>query len=104
LWVFISSQLPSRSPVFLVKTGLFCFLSSDTGYCNPTSNGGFVGGTGYAFGGKLIAQWRETNRDNLENADSLLKRIQHERAERHRQKLVGTRKQVVVILNPKDNT
>ncbi|AYH43625.1 restriction endonuclease subunit S [Azoarcus sp. DN11] len=41
----------------------------------------------HAFEGKLTAQWRADNRDQLETADALLKRIQQERAERYRQQL-----------------
>ena len=41
----------------------------------------------YAFEGKLTAQWRKANRDKLETADALLKRIQTERAQRYQQEL-----------------
>jgi type I restriction enzyme S subunit len=41
----------------------------------------------HAFEGKLTAQWREQNRDKLETADALLKRIQQERAQRYQQQL-----------------
>ncbi|NMG46023.1 hypothetical protein GPA22_20090 [Aromatoleum toluvorans] len=41
----------------------------------------------HAFEGKLTAQWRTDNPDQLETADALLKRIQQERAERYRQQL-----------------
>jgi type I restriction enzyme S subunit len=41
----------------------------------------------HAFEGKLTAQWREANRDKLETADALLKRIQQERAARYQQQL-----------------
>jgi type I restriction enzyme S subunit len=41
----------------------------------------------HAFEGKLTAQWREENRDKLETADTLLKRIQAEREQRYRQQL-----------------
>lgn len=39
----------------------------------------------YAFEGKLTAQWREENKDKLETAEELLKRIQTERAQRYQQ-------------------
>ncbi len=38
----------------------------------------------HAFEGKLTAAWREANKDKLETADALLKRIQAARAEHHR--------------------
>ena len=41
----------------------------------------------HAFEGKLTAQWRKENRDKLETADALLKRIQTERAQRYQQEL-----------------
>lgn len=41
----------------------------------------------HAFEGKLTAQWRTENQDKLESADALLKRIQHERAQRYQQQL-----------------
>lgn len=41
----------------------------------------------HAFEGKLTAQWRAANRDKLETADALLKRIQQERAQRYQQQL-----------------
>ncbi len=41
----------------------------------------------YAFEGKLTAQWREDNKDKLETAEVMLKRIQTERVESFRQKL-----------------
>ncbi len=41
----------------------------------------------YAFDGKLTAQWRADNPDELETADALLKRIQLERARRYQQQL-----------------
>ncbi|MDA8427696.1 MAG: restriction endonuclease subunit S [Geobacteraceae bacterium] len=41
----------------------------------------------HAFEGKLTAKWREENKDKLETAEVLLKRIQAERAERHRQQM-----------------
>ena len=41
----------------------------------------------HAFEGKLTAQWREQNRDQLETAAALLKRIQQERAQRYQQQL-----------------
>jgi len=41
----------------------------------------------HAFEGKLTADWREENKDKLEPADALLKRIQAERAERYRQQV-----------------
>lgn len=41
----------------------------------------------HAFEGKLTAQWRAENRDKLETAAALLKRIQQERAQRHQQQL-----------------
>jgi len=47
---FVSSDTDLQKPRNLVFTGLFCFLSSDMGYCKPTSNGGIVGGTG-------VRQW-----------------------------------------------
>ncbi len=40
-----------------------------------------------AFEGKLTAQWRAENRDQLESADALQQRIARERAERYRQQL-----------------
>ncbi|MDO8369479.1 MAG: restriction endonuclease subunit S [Candidatus Nitrotoga sp.] len=41
----------------------------------------------HAFEGKLTAAWREQNRDQLETAAALQKRIQQERAERYQQQL-----------------
>lgn len=41
----------------------------------------------HAFEGKLTAQWREENKDKLETAAALLKRIQLERAQRYQQQL-----------------
>ncbi len=41
----------------------------------------------HAFEGKLTSQWRAENRDKLETADTLLKRIQQERAQRYQQQL-----------------
>ena len=41
----------------------------------------------HAFEGKLTAQWRAENQDNLETADALLKRIQQERTQRYQQQL-----------------
>ncbi|MEQ6340255.1 MAG: restriction endonuclease subunit S [Gammaproteobacteria bacterium] len=41
----------------------------------------------HAFEGKLTAQWRAENQDKLETADTLLKRIQQERTQRHQQQL-----------------
>ncbi len=41
----------------------------------------------HAFEGKLTAHWREQNRDQLETAAALLKRIQQERAQRYQQQL-----------------
>lgn len=41
----------------------------------------------HAFEGKLTAQWRAENRDKLESAEALLKRIQAERAQRFQQQL-----------------
>ena len=41
----------------------------------------------HAFEGKLTVQLRAENQDKLETADALLKRIQHERAERYKQQL-----------------
>lgn len=41
----------------------------------------------HAFEGKLTAQWRANNPYKLETADSLLKRIQHERAQRYQHQL-----------------
>ncbi len=41
----------------------------------------------HAFEGKLTAQWRADNQDKLETAEALLKRIQHERAQRYQQQL-----------------
>ncbi|MEP6879305.1 MAG: restriction endonuclease subunit S, partial [Nitrosospira sp.] len=41
----------------------------------------------HAFEGKLTAKWREENKDKLETADALLKRIQAEREQRYRQQL-----------------
>ena len=37
----------------------------------------------HAFEGKLTAQWREENKDKLENREQLLTRIRQERRERH---------------------
>ena len=41
----------------------------------------------HAFEGKLTAQWRAENRDKLETAEVLLKRIRQERAQRFQQQL-----------------
>jgi type I restriction enzyme S subunit len=41
----------------------------------------------HVFEGKLTAAWREENKDKLETADELLKRIQAERLERYRQQV-----------------
>ena len=41
----------------------------------------------HAFEGKLTAQWRADNKDKLETAEVLLKRIQQERTKRHKQQL-----------------
>ncbi|MEQ1742174.1 MAG: restriction endonuclease subunit S [Candidatus Nitrotoga sp.] len=41
----------------------------------------------HAFEGKLTAQWREQNRDQLETAAALQMRIQQERAQRYQQQL-----------------
>jgi type I restriction enzyme S subunit len=41
----------------------------------------------HAFEGKLTTQWREENKDKLETADALLKRIQVERERRYWQQL-----------------
>lgn len=41
----------------------------------------------HAFEGKLTAQWREQNRDKLETADVMLKRIQQERAQHYQEQL-----------------
>lgn len=41
----------------------------------------------HAFEGKLTAQWREQNRDQLETAAALQQRIQQERAQRYQQQL-----------------
>ena len=41
----------------------------------------------HAFKGKLTAQWRAANQDKLETADTLLKRIQQERAARYQKQL-----------------
>ncbi len=41
----------------------------------------------HAFVGKLTAQWREQNKDNLESAEALLARIQTERTKRYQQQL-----------------
>jgi type I restriction enzyme S subunit len=41
----------------------------------------------HAFEGKLTAQWREDNKDELETADQLLPRIQKERETHHKQQL-----------------
>ncbi len=41
----------------------------------------------HAFEGKLTAQWREQNRDQLEHATALLARIQTEREQRYQQQL-----------------
>lgn len=41
----------------------------------------------HAFEGKLTAQWRAENRDKLETAADLQKRIQQERAQRYQQQL-----------------
>jgi len=46
----------------------------------------------HAFEGKLTAQWRAENRDKLESADALLKRIQAERAQRFQQQLADWEK------------
>lgn len=41
----------------------------------------------HAFEGKLTEEWREENKDKLETAEALLKRIQTEREKRHQQQL-----------------
>lgn len=41
----------------------------------------------HAFEGKLTAQWREENKDQLESADELLTRIQQERESHHERQL-----------------
>ncbi len=41
----------------------------------------------HAFEGKLTAHWREQNKDELESADQLLDRIEHEREANYRQQL-----------------
>ena len=41
----------------------------------------------HAFEGKLTAQWREENKDQLENAEQLLARIKQERSARYDQQL-----------------
>lgn len=41
----------------------------------------------YAFEGKLTAQWREENKDQLETADKLLERIKREREAHYQQQL-----------------
>lgn len=41
----------------------------------------------HAFEGKLTAQWREQNREKLETAAALLRRIQQERTQRYQQQL-----------------
>ena len=41
----------------------------------------------HAFEGKLTAQWREENKDQLENPEQLLARIKQERSARHDQRL-----------------
>ena len=46
----------------------------------------------HAFEGKLTAQWRAENRDKLESAEVLLKRIQQERAQRFQQQLADWEK------------
>ena len=46
----------------------------------------------HAFEGKLTAQWREQNRDQLETAAALQKRIQQERAQRYQQQLAAWEK------------
>jgi len=46
----------------------------------------------HAFEGKLTAQWREQNRDQLETAAALLQRIQQERAQRYQQQLADWEK------------
>lgn len=43
----------------------------------------------HAFDGKLTAQWRAENRDKLETAADLQKRIQQERAQRYQQQLTA---------------
>lgn len=42
----------------------------------------------HAFEGRLTAQWREENKDKLETAAALLKRIQAERAQHYQQQLI----------------
>ncbi|MHB8150235.1 MAG: restriction endonuclease subunit S [Desulfobulbia bacterium] len=46
----------------------------------------------HTFGGKLTAQWRAENRDKLETAEALFKRIQQERAQRFQQQLADWEK------------
>lgn len=41
----------------------------------------------HAFEGKLTTEWREQNKDKLETAEALQKRIQQERAQHYQQKL-----------------
>jgi type I restriction enzyme S subunit len=41
----------------------------------------------HAFEGKLTAQWRAENQDQLKTAEALLKRIQHERTQSYQQQL-----------------
>ncbi len=48
----------------------------------------------HAFEGKLTAAWREENKDKLETAEVLLKRIQAERSERYRQQVKAWEKAV----------
>ncbi len=52
----------------------------------------------HAFEGKLTAQWRAENQDKLESADTLLKRIQQERAQRYQQQLAEWEKSPSVPL------
>ena len=52
----------------------------------------------HAFEGKLTAQWRAENQDKLETADTLLKRIQQERAQRYQQQLTDWQKSPSVPL------
>ncbi|MFZ2406770.1 MAG: restriction endonuclease subunit S [Methylobacter sp.] len=58
----------------------------------------------HAFEGKLTAQWRAENQDKLETADSLLKRIQHERAERYQQQLADWEKSPSIPLLQRGKT
>ena len=43
----------------------------------------------YAFEGKLTAQWRAENRDKIEAAEALLKRIQQKRMQSYQQELLN---------------